>query len=107
MLLILLAAVVASGGGVANAQGSNFANNLANCIKVEPLDSCLNRTLEDLRVLMPVGIKELQIRRTEPLEIKNLQFARSPKKGELIPLEFQADFRNVSKPCTWFLSVSS
>eukprot|EP00096_Caligus_rogercresseyi_P006863 TRINITY_DN2382_c0_g1_i1.p1 TRINITY_DN2382_c0_g1~~TRINITY_DN2382_c0_g1_i1.p1 ORF type:complete len:301 (+),score=71.98 TRINITY_DN2382_c0_g1_i1:127-903(+) len=55
---------------------TNFAENLASCSKREPLDACLENTLEDLRELMPVGIPQLGLNASEPLQISNLHFLR-------------------------------
>ena len=62
--------------GIASSQKAEFAKNLHACVDnpSKSLDQCLRETLEELRSVMPVGIPELNLRRTEPLEVKNLKF---------------------------------
>jgi len=65
-----------------------FANNLKNCVAIQSLDTCLGKILEDLRLLMPTGIPELDLRPTEPLKIENIQFKTRPGIGVQIDSEF-------------------
>jgi len=72
-----------------NCQKNQFANNLKSCVEIDPnLDSCLVKTLEDLRSLMPVGVPELNLKPTEPLQIKNLKFKTKPGLGVNIDSTF-------------------
>ena len=73
----------------AQAQKNQFASNLKNCVEIDTnLDSCLAKTPEDLRSLMPVGVPELNLKPTEPLQIKNLKFKTKPGLGVNIDSTF-------------------
>lgn len=71
-----------------NSQKEKFANNLSHCVATKPIDICLATTLEDLRSLMPLGIPELNIRPSEPLQIENIRFKTRPGLGVQIESEF-------------------
>ena len=71
---------------------ANFANDLAACVTVKPINACLRETLEALRALMPVGIPELGLRPTEPFRINNLAFRSDPGL-----VDVRAQFSNVSE----------
>ena len=60
----------------AHAQTANFARNLQICVDnpSKTLDTCLRETLEELRSVMPYGIEELNLAKTEPLVLKKLKF---------------------------------
>lgn len=75
-------------------QKDQFANNLKNCVASEPeqINVCLTKTLEDLRSLMPVGIPELNLKPTEPLNINNLKFKTRPGLG----IQIDSTFTDVS-----------
>ena len=70
---------------------ANFANNLATCVANKDINICLRETLDDLRSLMPIGIPELGLRRSEPFEIDNLEFNSEPG-----IVDVKARFSNVS-----------
>ena len=78
-LLLLLAAQCLGipQGAAQTTAGSRpeFADNLSKCVAAErDIDECLGETLEELRGHMHVGIPELNLRKTEPLEIPYLEF---------------------------------
>ena len=77
--------------GAPGPQAANFANDLATCVNVKPINACLRETLEALRALMPVGIPELGLRPTEPFRINNLAFQSDPGL-----VDVRAQFSNVS-----------
>ena len=58
-------------------QSANFANNLQQCVKRDSskINNCLFSTLEELRGFMGTGIPELNLQPTDPLRIKNIEFA--------------------------------
>lgn len=70
---------------------AQFAENLSQCTAKSPIDVCLRSTLEELRALMPIGIPELGLRKTEPFIIRGLEF----RHGEG-PVVVTSRFRNVS-----------
>ena len=76
------------GSAFINSKKEEFANNLKNCVAKQTLDTCLGKILEDLRLLMPTGIPELDLRPTEPLKIENIQFKTRPGIGVQIDSEF-------------------
>ncbi len=94
-LVLVLSALVILGSAqeTGNSKKEEFANNLSNCVASQPIDLCLRNTLEDLRSLMPVGIPELNLRPSEPLEIDNIQFKTRPGLG----VNIESEFSNVSK----------
>ena len=78
---------------IVNGKKEEFANNLKKCVILQPIDTCLGQTLEDLRSLMPVGIPELGLMPTEPLQIENIQFKTRPGIG----VQIESEFSNVSQ----------
>ena len=77
---------------IVSGKKEEFANNLKRCVNLQPIDTCLAKTLEDLRSLMPTGIPELGLRPTEPLKIENIQFKTRPGIG----VQIESEFSNVS-----------
>ena len=80
-------------------QTSDFANNFESCVTSSvPLNTCLNNTLEELRVFMPTGIPSINVQKMEPLEIPMLDFSNKKREGalNLLPLNVSVQFRNVS-----------
>ena len=59
-------------------QAADFSNKLSQCIEIKDVNECLIETMHELRALMPVGIPELGLRRSEPFEIDNLVFNSDP-----------------------------
>ena len=80
-------------------QNTDFANNFETCVTNSvPLNTCLNNTLEELRVYMPTGIPSINVQKMEPLEIPMLDFSNKKREGALniLPLNVSVQFRNVS-----------
>jgi len=69
---------------------SDFAENLATCASSNLLNTCLRKTLEDLRPLMKIGIPELDLPRTEPMTVKSVNFEQGTP-----PVQINAAFSNV------------
>ena len=81
-------------------QNTDFANNFEGCVTGGvPLNTCLNNTLEELRVFMPTGIPSINVQKMEPLEIPMLDFSNKKREGALniLPLNVSVQFRNVSR----------
>jgi hypothetical protein len=84
---------IASAQESGNSKKDEFANNLSRCVATQPIDVCLSTTLEDLRSLMHVGIPELNLRASEPLNIENIKFKTRPGIG----VQIESEFSDVSR----------
>jgi hypothetical protein len=95
--LLVAIALAASSAVAQDAVPSHFANNLESCIAAsQPLNGCLNSTLEELRTAMSIGIPGLNVKKMEPLEIPQLDFNNKDPAGiPLLTLNFSTSFRNV------------
>jgi len=71
-------------------QASDFAEDLASCAADNLLNVCLRQTLEDLRPLMRLGIPQLGLPITEPMNVEAIEFEQGQP-----PVIIKAGFSNV------------
>jgi len=72
-------------------KSSDIADNLAKCVEVDPLNTCLRKTLDhDLRTKMKEGIPELNLPKTEPMKVDSVSFQHGKK-----PVVMKAKFSDV------------